>query len=252
MTCDEFVCALCASGDPDPLALSHARECVACGALLSSGPAVYCPPNLTARVRAQLLRDLKPVRPLPGNGALSAGLLIVLAVAVGAGAAVLGPHGHKELDGVSRWLLYSSLAAAALGCSISLPRQVIPGARISKGHWMAFAALAVFAAVVLARFGTVELESPFRAGAVCLALGSVWGSATAAGIWGVLRRGVWHGASATALAGLTGGLGGLAGLTLHCPVLDIWHVLFWHSSAVLIVTGAGALTGARLWFSKTP
>jgi Negative regulator of sigma F len=250
MTCDEFVCALCASGDLDPLALSHARGCAACGALLSFGPAVYCSPNLTARVRAQLLRDLTPVRPLPGNGALSAGLVILLALAVGVGTAVLGAHGHKQLDGVSRWLLYSSLTAAALGLSISLPRKVIPGARISKGHWMAFAALTIFAAVVLARFGSVG--SPLRAGAVCLALGSVWGVATAAGIWALLRRGVWREAGTTALTGLTGGLGGLAGLTLHCPVLDIRHVLFWHSSAVLIVTAAGALTGARLWFRKTP
>jgi hypothetical protein len=75
----------------------------------------------------------------------------------------------------------------------------------------------------------------------CLFLGTTWGSLAAVGVWAVLRRGFWAGMRTGALAGLLAGVIGLAGLTVHCAILDRSHVFVWHAAVLLLLSAAGLL-----------
>ena len=238
MTCREFVRRLSEMSRPDSLQKAHARSCPACAALLDEGPAVSPTAGLVARITEHM--DLTPVRPLAGDKALTLRLLAVLGAAVVGGVAVVGIHSHRGADEVTWLLLYGCLVVASSALGVCLPRRVVPGSAFSGAHWVSFVALALFAAGVSARFGRMDLADPIRVGAGCLTVGTLWGVAAAAGVWVVLRRGVWLGAGTGGLAGLAAAMSGLAGLTLHCPILDVSHVLLWHGAAVVLLTFAGA------------
>lgn len=252
MSCDECVRAL-SEGDRER-ARKHAQNCPACAALMAELPPAAPSPAVQERLAKAITRDLAPVRPLPGNRVLTAALVGMLALAIGAGVWVAGSEGHDGLNWMDRVLLYVSLAIAVLGLSASLPQHVVPGARRSHGAWLALAALAGFALTVAVRFPNLTVDQWLMVGLGCFGFGSVWGLATALAIWWVLRRGVVRGPLTGALLGLLGAIAGLVGLTIHCPVQGLSHVMVWHLAALALPTLAGAALGVylrRYGFSAT-
>jgi len=82
-------------------------------------------------------------------------------------------------------------------------------------------------------------------GLVCLTNGLTYSFPAVILFWLVARNGAILNAKLIGVA--AGGLAGVSGLTvleLNCANLDVFHILAWHWSVVIISSGAGALLGA--------
>ena len=214
----------------------------------ASGAPPEVEPALLKRIADSINVSLRPVRPLPPTGVLTAGLVLICAAVAVAAAARLGFSGVAHLGLGRSVLILSTLAILVWVAGKELVSQLIPGSRQNFGGvallaTISISLLAVFALV----FRDYRTEHFWSAGIMCLLTGVLLAIPAAFLSWLLLRRGF---AVNSIAAGLVGGvLAGLCGVTLlelHCPSLQALHILVWHTAVVPVSAAAGALVGWAL------
>jgi hypothetical protein len=196
------------------------------------------------QIEALVVADLKPVRPLaPAGVYLAAFAAIVIAGCLASWFYFTGQSGWEALSSLQKLLVFVPLVAIAVLLIFSVVRQMTPAARYTRTT--ALCAGCVF--LLLLGLMTLILhpvhESAFvRTGLICLRNGMAFAIPVAFFSALVLLRGarlspMLTGATAGGLAGLVG----MAVLEIHCPNLNIYHILVWHVAVVLICVIAGAV-----------
>lgn len=194
-------------------------------------------------IRAQVASSLTPVRPLPSNNTL-VWLAVAVFIAFSALATIpVGFAGFHRLLPTQKLLYLAVILLSAAALSKALVNEILPG---SKRHVAArvsmLLALVAVALVTFGLFPTVDFDRFSERGLPCLELGTVCAALSGCFAYFLIRKGFSSSPLRTGLAaGLLAGLAGFAILALHCPVLNVAHILVWHFGAVLIGAAGGLL-----------
>ncbi|MGA3009178.1 MAG: NrsF family protein [Terracidiphilus sp.] len=200
-------------------------------------------PATLQSVADSIKTSLRPVRPLPPQWALTAGLLLICAAVSLAGAARAGFFGFEKMDILERLLVFSALVIFAWLAGAEFTHEMIPGSRrrLSPGALLGLASAALFA-VFAFLFRDYQTHHFISVGIVCLVTGFIHAVPASLLAWLLLRRGfAVNSVAAGLVAGTLGGLAGVGVLELHCPNFEAAHVLVWHTAVVPLSAGAGAL-----------
>jgi hypothetical protein len=199
------------------------------------------------RLRAAIVADLAPVKPLPppARRALEVALWGVLALLLAP--TVFGVRHDAALLGIMlTWGAAALEAAAGVLVVVLALREAIPAAGLGRSRAVAamVAGVAVQGAVALLTWMGGPSSDPTmlarHSGATCLAMQSLLAlPALAITVVLVLRalplRPPWAGA----LAGLGAGLIADGAWHLVCPLCGLTHLLVWHGGATGLMVGAG-------------
>lgn len=229
--------------------LIHCEQCRGLTRLLDKAADGLRPSeSLLLRIKAGILGDLKPVRPLAASSTLVFGCATIFLFVVAVGALLLGMNGWGALSLVQRIVVFVTLAASAVLLAISMVRQMVPGDKQAFPPTAPLVAILIVLMIVIATTLRLQPESAFIAGGlVCIKNGLTFSIPAAFLLWFILRRGALL--YPKIIAAVAGGLAGLAGLSVlevNCPNLNVLHVLIWHEGVVVIGSLGGALLGATV------
>jgi hypothetical protein len=218
-------------------------------------PLPSVPPDRLKRIEAALIADLKPVRPLASTvayfGAFS-GIFIAVCVI---GCAIVGQFGWLALSELQKLAVFVPLAAAFALLALSLVRQMRPAAKHARRSALISVGIFVLLLLIMTVIFRPAHESAFvRHGLACFRTGMAFAIPAAFLFSLLLLRGaalspLLTGATAGGLAGLVG----LAVLEIHCPNLNVYHIVVWHVSVTLVCIVAGLIVSSvtfRRWTSN--
>jgi len=224
--------------------------------LITSQPLPTLPVGKLKQIESAVTTGLKPVRPLAPVGAyLAAFAAILIGACVISWRYILGEHGWEALSNLQRLLVFAPLVAIAALLVFSIVRQMTPAAKYTRATALFAAGVFVLMLALMAVLFRPVQESAFvQDGLVCFRAGMLF-AAPAAFLFALL---LWRGAGLSpALTGATaGGLAGLAGLTvleIHCPNLNLYHIVVWHVSVTLVCVIVGLVFSGvtfRRWTSN--
>ncbi len=201
--------------------------------------------NRLQAITAQVVRSLKPVRPLPPDRTLvSIGLLSFIAFCLGI-ASIVGFRGYENLSLSQRLTYFSLLVGLAFLFSIVTVQDMIPGSRrrVRPSSAIALMLLLVIA-LPFALFHDVSLVRFVPLGIPCLRFGCICALLFGALASIPVRKGFLVSPLQTSIAvGLFAGLAGFSALALSCPIQNAAHVVVWHGGAVLAGGLGGAIAG---------
>jgi hypothetical protein len=215
---------------------AHLAECPGCRNLVESIEGIE---NMPVPQSLFSPEEIAPVRPMT-SGALFVGLALGVTLVLMAAAVIWkGAFGWEAMDGSTSGL-FVALAVAGLGAlGLGFYRQFKPGARDTVDGR---AALAVLAAGAIA-FAAVEFPwHPQEAGNlelawVCLRFGVMVALVTSAALLIWSRQGfAANPRSASFWTGALASLAGMIALGVHCPVLELSHILLGHVSVILVAS----------------
>ncbi len=213
------------------------------------------PPDRLKQIEAALIADLKPVRPLASTGAYLAALAgIIIAICI-AGRMIAGDQGWRALSELQKVAVFAPLAVVTTLLGFSVVRLMRPASTHARSSARLSAGLFVVLLLIMAEVFQPAQESAFvRHGLVCFQVGMLFAIPAAFLFALLLRRGA---ALSPLLTGATaGGLAGLVGLTvleIHCPNLNVYHIVVWHVSVTLVCVVAGIVFSGvtlRRWTSN--
>lgn len=219
-------------------AREHAESCPRCRPLLAETP----PPGLLDQLERNLAADFEPVTPLRSAMLYGSVWAAIFGALVIYGSIRLHPLALPRMGPATSILVLAVLVTSALLLIVSLTRQMTPGSRYRLPPGALPGAILLAAALMFFLLFPFEVKPNFwHQGWKCFSVGIVYGAAAGALIWITLRRGAFTDPPlAGATAGLLAGLTGLTVLSIHCPLLEISHVVGWHVGAAAVSTLAGA------------
>ncbi len=200
-------------------------------------------PSSEDRIR-ELVRDLRPVRPIPP-------LRTEVAVVAGTGLAVvvlgwgLGAFLPRACED-SAWsdprflVILVGLALVAFGAISAALASAVPDRERAVRIGIRIAALGIFLTLASGLFGVarsaLELSpAAISAGAACLVSALVLGIASSGVACVFIARSAMRRPNSSAGLAVAGGVAlGAIAVHAHCPVGDAFHQLFAHASAPLI------------------
>jgi len=191
-------------------------------------------PALLARLSQSVSTNLQPVRQLPSPWILGSALTLLCAVAAGGGGLLLGPHGVHAMA-ASQLVLILAVLVILVGLAAWLAvAEVIPGSRLpaapSRLIFTHCIALGAVFALLFHSYGTARYVIE---GIKCLVAGVAIAVPSAAGVLWILRRGAFLDRTAAGISvGTLAGLVGIGMLELHCPNLELPHMVVWHIAVV--------------------
>ncbi len=226
----------------------HVAECQRCRALLHSldeQPVFIVPELPIKQLQETLLQDLRPVRPLAPNWVFLALFAAIFAVLLGIGILRLGTFGWEALTSLQRATVVTSLAASAVLLAFAAVVQMVPAARLRFPPAFGLMSVLVVLGIAFASVFRYEHDPHFiRVGMSCLTAGISYAILAAILFALVLRRGlVLRPALSGATCGMLAGLIGTSVLEMHCPILDVWHILTWHLGVCVLGAACGLLVG---------
>ena len=198
-------------------------------------------PDLAASIVGRMTGDLRPVHPLPSAGRITAGFAFISAAILLLAALVLGHLGFARLNWSAIIVTFGSLAVCIGLVSFALAGEMAPGSRRFMPSWALVAAVLLGLAVLSAALFPYHAEVAFwRHVGRCFPIGMACGAVAGGIVWILVCRGaVMHARAAGALAGLLGGVTGMAVLEAHCANFNAAHILMAHWG----VAAAGAAAG---------
>jgi hypothetical protein len=242
------------SGDPvlEPQPAEHLIHCERCRDLTrlldEAGDGLRPSESLLRRIKAVILEDLKPIRPLPSARILLFGCAIIFLSVVAVGVLALGMNGWVALSLVRRIVVFLTLAASTVLFAISMVRQMVPGSKhIFAPTVLLVAILVALMTVIAASFRSQQEPAFLASGVMCMKNGLTYSMPAAFLLWLILRRGaILYPILIGAIAGGLAGLAGMSVLEINCANLNVSHVLVWHGGVVALSSLAGALLGAAV------
>jgi hypothetical protein len=195
------------------------------------------------RLQKMIVGDLRPVRPLlPSSVFLSAFALIFVGLSY-LSVLYLRPDGWFVLMPMQKIAVFATLAASAALLAFSLVKQMVPGQKWLLRPGLLLVSLFVLLCLVVASVFQVRTDPHFlQSGEACLKTGAPCAIPAAFVFWLILRCGAIL--SPRAVGAITGMLAGLVSTTVlevHCPNLNVWHILVWHVGIALLGLVAGVL-----------
>ncbi|HTW63691.1 MAG TPA: NrsF family protein [Bryobacteraceae bacterium] len=223
--------------------------------LLSARDLPPLPPGRVGQIERAVLADLKPVRPLAPAGAYLAGLAGIFIAVCAAGAYIAGQYGWLVLSDLQRIAVFVPLAAVAAVLVFSLVRQMSPGAKHTRSSALLAAVLFSLLLVgMIAVFQPAHEHAFVAMGLGCFRMGMIVAMPAAFLFVLLLHRGAAVSPALTgAAAGGLAGLAGLAVLEVRCPNLNLYHIIVWHISVVVVCMIAGLVFSSvtfRRWRSN--
>jgi hypothetical protein len=204
-------------------------------------------PALLDRIAGSIGSPLRPVSPLPPAWVLASGLILICASIALAGAARAGIYGIPKLSVLERALIFPALGIFIWVAATACVAEFIPGSRrrVAPGVLLGAGSLALVA-VFAVLFHDYRIDRFVSQGVVCLAAGLFHAIPAAFASWLLLRRGFAVNSVAAGLVmGILAALAGVTMLELHCPNLQAFHVIVWHTAVIPVSGAAGALPGLR-------
>jgi len=240
-----------------PEAAEHIRRCERCCEVmrvLVEGPQTRMPSESGVKlIHGSLLRDLRPVRPLAPSGVFLAGFAISFLAVVVVGAIQLHAYGWHVLSVSARIVVFASLALGASTLALSMARQMRPGSKYWVSPNLLPAGVLLLVAVAMtALFHSGEEKAFILSGLRCLSAGLKYTIPGAVLTWLWLLRGAAQ--SAKLMGATIGGFAGLIGVTVlevHCPNLNLYHILVWHLGVILLSVLGGLALGAAVDVVRT-
>jgi hypothetical protein len=224
---------------------AHIEDCKSCrefaGIVELPLAEVQIASSQIGRLQEMIVDDLRPVRPLlPSWVFLSAFAFTFLALCC-LGVLYLKPYGWFVLMPRQKIGVFATLAASAALLSFSLVRQMIPGQKSLLRPGLLPVGLFALLCLAVASVFQVQTDPHFlESGERCLKAGIPYAIPAAFVFWFILRRGAIL--SSRVVGAITGMLAGLVSTTVlevHCPNLNVWHILVWHVGIALL----GLITG---------
>lgn len=209
----------------------------------------------TDEVVSTLIRDLKPVSPLPAPNVRAWTWGAMVAVAGGAAAAVFGlrpdlAHAAATLDFQAHTVFLVLATALASGAALLL---AIPGERLARARQLApIAAAGGWVAWLLVELASAVGRSP-AAWTIDFGWGCVAKAMTIAAVpSAALLLMVGRGASvevrrAVTFAALASAGVGALGVEVTCPKIDAMHLLIWHAGPVVVLPLVAAVAGTPIF-----
>jgi hypothetical protein len=230
-----------------PSVRAHIEECKSCqefARILELPSAdVQVDSSQIDRLQKMIVGDLRPVRPLlPLWVFLSAFALIFVGLSC-LGVFYLGPYGWFMLMPGQKIAVFATLAASAALLAFSLARHMVPGQKSPLRPGLLPIGLFVLLCLVVASVFQVRVDPHFlRSGEACLKAGIPYAIPAAFLFWLILRRGaILSPRVAGAITGMLAGLVSTTVLEVHCPNLNVWHILIWHVGFALLGLVTGVL-----------
>jgi len=224
--------------------------------LIASRPLPAVPAVKLKQIESAVVADLKPVRPLAPAGVYVVAFagIFVAACAI-SWRYVLGQHGWEALSSLQRYLIFAPLIAAVVLLVFSIVRQMTPAGKYTRVTALLAAGVFLLLLLLMTLIFHPVPEADFAYDAlVCFRAGMLFAIPTGVLFWLLLWRSAALSPSLTgATAGGLAGLTGLAVLEIHCPNLNVYHIVAAHVSVTLICALAGFVFSSvtfRRWTSN--
>jgi hypothetical protein len=258
VTCDD-IDDLITSGAEDllqaPAALEHLALCPGCRFLVRAleeiergGPVGAPTADLLSAIESAITAKLRPVRPLAPAGVFLFASIVIFVGVVTVATIASGTNGWTALRVAERIAVLAAAAGGAVPVAVSMIGQMTPGSkRVADPAGLLFAILMALLLVIAVAFRPNPEVDFIANGLACMKRGFTVSLAASLLLWLLLRRGA--ACSPKLFGAAAGGLAGLAGLSvldLTCPNVNVFHILAWHWSEVLISASAGALFCAAI------
>jgi hypothetical protein len=178
----------------------------------------------------------------PASVFLFASIVIFVGVAI-VGMMASATNGWSPLNAPQRIVVLAAVATGAGALAISMTGQMAPGNTcVADPLSLLCAILLALLLTISSAFQPTQEVGFITNGLACIKTGLTDSLAAGFLLLLLLRRGAARSPSVFgATAGGLGGLSGLSVLELTCSNVDLFHVLAWHCSEVLICASAGAL-----------
>jgi hypothetical protein len=209
------------------------------------------PAERLKQIESAVVAHLKPVKPIASDSVYLAGFVSVFLAACGVGCYLVGQYGWQALSQGQRMAVFVALAATTGTLVFSIVRQMRPAATYARSSAILSAGFfALLLLIVTVAFQPVQESAFVRHGLACFRTGMTSAIPAAFFFTLLLLRGAplspgLIGASAGGVAGLVG----LTVLEIHCPNLNVYHIVVWHLSVTLLCALGGfavALIAERL------
>jgi hypothetical protein len=206
-------------------------------------------PELLDRISLSVGSDLQSVASMPPSWILVGRLILIGGLVAVSGAILLGGHGFRAMSPLEISVVLAVLGVwmgvAASQCVV----EAIPGSRrIASPLAIALSGCLILTAIFGVLFRDYHAERFVTQGIKCLAAGIGFAIPAALGIWFVLRNGFTTNATASGFArGMLAGLAGLTMLELHCPNLEVPHLVVWHVGVLPMGGLLGLVAGLFHW-----
>ena len=194
---------------------------------------------------------IAPVRPMPSRGLFIAFAFAAPILLAGLGVWWKGAYGWAVLPTDSA-VLFAILSAIGLGAlALGFYRQFKPGAKGTIDGLAAvmilLAGFVVFAAV---EFGWHPAESALALPSAwrCMRFGTIVALGTSLALLSWARLGFASNSwSASFWTGALASMAGIIALGVHCPNLELSHILLGHASVILVASGLIAWMARRFF-----
>jgi hypothetical protein len=185
------------------------------------------------------------VRPLAPRRYFFAAFAVIFVVVVAIGVYRFGALAIPVMSAAQTVAILSAVAVSAGLLVWSIVQQMVPGSRHRVTPTFLLVAVIVCLAIVMASFFSFEEERNFwKQGWWCLRTGTTLGFIAAVPFWFLLSRGAILSRRVTGAAtGLLAGLVGTSALEIHCPILDLSHILAWHLGVAILGAATGFVVG---------
>jgi hypothetical protein len=209
--------------------------------LLVSKPIPSLRPDRLKRIETAVVRDLRPVRPLSPEGAYFAAIAGIFLAVFSLGCYLAGQQGWFALSDLQKIVVFAPMAASVALLAFSVVRQMRPARKLARSSALISAALfVVLLLAILGVFRPAQESSFVQHGMACFRTGMAFAIPAAFLFALPLHRGA--GLSPALSGAASGGLAGLAGLAvleIHCPNLNVYHIVVWHVSVTVVCVVAG-------------
>jgi hypothetical protein len=234
-----------ATGNLVPSVRAHIEQCKSCQEFariveLPSADAQMDSSQID-RLQKMIVGDLRPVHPLLPSWVFLLAFALIFVGLTYLGVLYLGTYGWFVLMPGQKIAVFATLAASAALLAFSLVKQMVPGQKPLLRAGLLPISLFVLLCLVVASVFQIRVDPNFlRAGTACLRAGVPYAIPAALAFWLILRRGaILSPRLVGAMSGMLAGLVSTTVLEVHCPNLDVWHILVWHVGIALL----GMITG---------
>jgi len=215
---------------------AHLAQCAGCCGVAESVDGITrmsVPPSLFTP------KEIAPVRPMPPRIWFVGVAFVVPLVLAVLGVWWKGAYGWNVLPGESA-TLYALLGIAAMvALTLGFYRQFKPGARDTIDGRAAMAVLLLgFVAFAAVEFGWhPKAEGVLGSAWRCLSFGVEIAAGAALALLSWARQGFApNPRSAAYWTGALASMAGMIGLAIHCPNLELSHLLMGHASVILVAS----------------